>query len=197
MKFGSKGLTFAWPVWTLFRRHLAFIGRDNTLHLQETALVIEGDLVRFSLPVLDMFVKRAFADRTMVTIPYSRIIRLKRARYVVAKVLWWLLAAAVFAWVAAAAADPRDLVGTVYYLSLVGCLFMLAGYLVHRFLASRHVLLFRRADGKRCVVCFSLKSSKRRRQFAEVLQANRDAALSLASPPPGAGPPGRAFTTVA
>ena len=47
MKFGPKGLWLTWPIWTPFRRHLAFLGRGGTLHLQETALVIEGDLLRF------------------------------------------------------------------------------------------------------------------------------------------------------
>lgn len=181
MKFGPKALGFVWPVWTPFRRFLGFIGRDNTLHLQETALVIEGDLVRLRLPILDMFVKRAFAQHSMVTIPYSRIVRLTCPQYLTVKVLWWLLAGMLFAWTAwgSLTLDPM---GSAYYLTLIGLLFLLIGYLVHRFFRSRHALLFRRADGKRCVVCFCLTRRKQRRQFAELLQANRDAARALPAP---------------
>jgi hypothetical protein len=182
MKFGPKGLAFTWPAWTLFRRHLAIIGRDNTLHLQETALVIEGDLIRFGLPVFDVFVKRAFAERSLVTIPYSRIVGLTRACYITVKALWWLLTIAVFATIASTVWDPNNSGDSLYYLGLVGLMLLLQGYLMHRFFRSRHVLLFRRADGDRCVVCFCLTSRKRRRQFVDLLRTNRDAARALATP---------------
>ena len=183
MKFGPKKLVFTWPAWTLFRRFLVFVGRDNTLHLQETALVIEGDLVRFTLPVLDIFVKRALAERSMVTIPYSRILRFTRVRYVTVKVLWWLLAAGLFAVYVPAVWDPLDPFWSSYMLVLIGLLLLLAGYLIHRFLRSRHALWFRGADGGRRLVCFCLTSAKERRRFAELLQANRDAVRALAAAP--------------
>ena len=75
MKFGPRDLRFAYPVWASFRGVVVFIGRRNTLHLQETALVIEGDLLRFQLPVIDWFVRRVFCEWTMLTVPYSRIVR--------------------------------------------------------------------------------------------------------------------------
>ena len=179
MKFGPKALWFVWPAWTLFRRLLGFIGRDNTLPLQETALVIEGDLVRFRLPILDLFIQRAFAERSLITIPYSRIVRLTHARYIAAKVLYWLPAAAVYALMLRAVWDAMDPAGSAYVLTLMGLLFLLIGYLVHRFFRARHVLTFRRADGKRCVVCFCLTRRKQRRRFVELLKANRDAARKL------------------
>lgn len=187
MKAGPKALWFVWPAWTLFRRFLGFIGRDNTLHLQETALVIEGDLVRFRLPILDLFVKRAFAEHSLITIPYSRIVRFTRARYIAAKVLYWLLAAAVYALVFRTVWDTLDPEGSAYVLTLTGLLFLLIGYLVHRFFRARHVLVFRRADGTRCVVCFCLTRRKQRLRFVELLKANRDAARR----PPTLGEPGK------
>jgi hypothetical protein len=176
MKLGPKNLVFTWPVWAPFRRHLMFIGRDNTLYLQETALVIEGDLIRFWLPILDLFVKRALVERSMVTIPYSRIVRVVYARYVMAKVLWWLLAAALFAAYTPTLWDPRDPGWSTYTLVLVALLLLLLGYVVHRFLRPRHALWFRATDGKRRLVCFCLRSRTQRRRFAELLRANRDAA---------------------
>ena len=117
----------------------------------------------------------------MVTIPYSRIIRLARVRYVTVKVLWWLLAAMVFAFSGWAVWEPRDLMGTVYYLTLSGVLILLMGFVVHRIFRSRHGLTFRRADGKRCMVSFCLTSAKRRRQFVDALRGNRDTVRTLGS----------------
>jgi hypothetical protein len=182
MKFGPKGLWLTWPIWTPFRRYLPVLGRGGTLHLQETALVIEGDLIRFKLPVLDLFVKPAFAERTLVTIPYSRIVRLRYARYVTVKVLWWLLAGALFALYARALWDPLDPGWSLYCLLLLGLLFLLLGFVVHRFFRPRHALWFRGADDKPRLVCFCLTSAERRRQFAELLRANRDAARTLTVP---------------
>ena len=181
MKFGPQGLRFTWPFWTPFRRLLAFLHCGGTLHLQETALVIEGDLIRFRLPVLDLFVKPAFAERTLVTIPYSRIVRLSRPRYVTVKVLWWLLAGALFAVYAPSLWDPFDPGWSLYLLALLGLLFLLLGFVVHRFFRPRHALWFRGADGRPRLVCFCLAPAKRRRQFAELLQANWDAARALAA----------------
>jgi len=97
------------------------------------------------------------------------------------KVLWWLLAAALFAIYVPGLWDPRDPMWSAYSLLLVGLLILLLGYLVHRFFRSRHALSFRGADGKRRLVCFCLTSRKRRRRFVELLQANRDAADALTS----------------
>ena len=70
MKFGPRELRFTYPVWASFRGLVVFVGRRNTIHLQETALVIEGDLLRFQLPVIDRFVRRVFCEWSMVTVPY-------------------------------------------------------------------------------------------------------------------------------
>ena len=90
MKFGPHSLRFLAPVWTMFRRYLVFVGRTTTIHLQETALVIEGDRRLFTLPILDMFVQPALSERSMVTIPYSRILRHVHARYLAVKIITWL-----------------------------------------------------------------------------------------------------------
>ena len=71
MKFGPHGLEFTAPAWAPCRRRLTFLGRGNTLFLQETALVIEGNLLRFKLPVLDRYIQRAFCEWSTVTITVS------------------------------------------------------------------------------------------------------------------------------
>jgi hypothetical protein len=82
MKFGPKGVRFTNPVMTLAGKCLTFLGRQNTLHLQETALVVEGDLRRFSLPIFDLFIQRALCEWSLVTIPYSRIVFCVRRGFV-------------------------------------------------------------------------------------------------------------------
>lgn len=58
-----------------YRRTLGMSGK-GTLHLQETAMVLEGGLPRFRVPFLGGWVLEAIlAERTVRTIPYSAILR--------------------------------------------------------------------------------------------------------------------------
>ena len=180
MKFGPRDLRFTYPLWTTFRNVQVFIGRRNTIHLQETAVVIEGDRMRFQLPIIDRFVRRVFCEWTMVTVPYSRIVRHKHCTYRTAKVLWWLFAALVaglmtFLFVLQPHKEYEALALLLPALALVGLL-------VHLLLRQRHVLVFRGADGKRRLVCFRITSRPQRKQFLNLLKANLDAVRALKAP---------------
>jgi len=177
MKFGPRELRFTYPVWASFRGLVVFVGRRNTIHLQETALVIEGDLLRFQLPVIDRFVRRVFCEWSMVTVPYSRIVRHKYCTYRAAKVLWWLLVAAVGGFLGLVLArgpgkEPFALAGLLLALVVLGVL-------MHVVLRPRHVLAFRGADGKRRLVCFRFTSRPPRTGFVRLLNANLDAVRAL------------------
>jgi len=172
MKFGPRELRFTYPVWASFRGLVVFVGRRNTIHLQETALVIEGDLLRFHLPVIDRFVRRVFCEWTMVTVPYSRIVRSRYCRYLEVKVLWWLLVAGVGALLLAFGGQFWGVVKVVLVLCVLGLP-------LHFVLRPRHVLAFRGADGKRRLVCFRIKSRERRQKFMGLLKANLDAVKAL------------------
>jgi hypothetical protein len=177
MKFGPGKLRFTYPVWSTFRGQVVFVGRRNTIHLQETALVIEGDLMRFHLPVIDRFVRRVFCEWTTVTVPYSRVARHKHCNYRVLKVLWWLFVAALACLGVmgnAQAAHPEYGVLAGFVAALV-----LVGVLLHLLLRQRHVLVFRGADGKRRLVCFRFTSRPQRTQFLKLLKANLDAVRAL------------------
>lgn len=175
MKFGPRDLRFTLPVWASFRGVIVFIGRRNTIHLQETALVIEGDLLRFRLPIIDWFVRRVFCEWTMVTVPYSRIVRHRYCRYRAVKVLWWLLVAGVGALLLVFGGEYRG-VGLVV---LVLCVL---GLLLHFVFRPRHVLTFRGADGKRRLVCFRITSRPQRQKFTGLLKANLGAVRALRPP---------------
>src|SRR5262249_48435011 len=151
---------------TLFRKGLAFVGRQNTIHLQETALVIEGHLLRFKLPIVDRFIQRAFCEWSMVTVPYSRILRHTYRRYLIVKVLCWLFVAALAPLLGYAHLVLRV---DLYSVMMPGLLLFLVGLLFHLLFRPRHFLVFRGADGKRYVVCFRFTSRKQRQQFVGLL----------------------------
>ncbi len=179
MKFGPRDLRFAYPVWASFRGLLVFIGRRNTIHLQETALVIEGDLMRFHLPIVDWFVRRVFCEWTTLTVPYSRIVRHRYCRYRAVKVLWWLLVAGVGALLLVFGGEP-------WGVGLVVLVLCVLGLLLHFVFRPRHVLTFRGADGKRRLVCFRFTSPAQRQKFLGLLQANLDAVRALPASAPAA-----------
>jgi hypothetical protein len=190
MKFGPRDLRFTYPVWASFRGVVVFIGRRNTLHLQETALVIEGDLLRFQLPIIDWFVRRVFCEWTMLTVPYSRIVRHRYCRYRTVKVLWWLFVAAVAGLMGLAVAQgpPKEYAALAM---LLLALFVM-GLLLHWVFRPRHVLTFRGADGRRRLVCFRITSRPQRQKFIGLLKANLDAVKALRAAPPAPAPVGSA-----
>lgn len=58
------------------RRSLTLLGKGQ-VHLQDVALVLEGDHPKFLIPVLLRFYHRIISERTYRTIPYSKIVSYK------------------------------------------------------------------------------------------------------------------------
>ena len=106
MKFGPRDLRFTYPVWASFRGVVVFIGRRNTLHLQETALVIEGYLQRFFFfVIIDRFFRMALSEWTTVTVPsYVPVIdgtstfSLIREMIIILRLIRWVSASASSYW---------------------------------------------------------------------------------------------------
>ena len=75
MKLDSRQFRFTVPFATFSARRLVKLGgKRGSLHLQETALVAEGELLRFTFIIgLEWLFRRALSEWTMVTVPYSRI----------------------------------------------------------------------------------------------------------------------------
>jgi hypothetical protein len=75
MKLDSRQFRFSVPFATFSARRLVKLGgKRGSLHLQETALVAEGELLRFTFIIgLEWLFRRALSEWTMVTVPYSRI----------------------------------------------------------------------------------------------------------------------------
>src|SRR5207248_2247310 len=118
----------------------------------------EGDLLRLKLPIVDRFVKRVFAEWSMLTIPYSRIEKYKFTRFRLIKILCWLLTFIVIflAVGAALAGEP----GGVPSLLMIGIPMSILSAIVQWRLDSRHLLIFRQANGKKGTVCFRIRAKR-------------------------------------
>ncbi|HYN20882.1 MAG TPA: hypothetical protein VE078_07980 [Thermoanaerobaculia bacterium] len=71
MRFEAKMIeaSFVW-------RSLRFQGKGQ-VHLQDVAMVLEGDFPKFLIPLLLRFYHRILSERTYRTIPYSKIVAYK------------------------------------------------------------------------------------------------------------------------
>jgi hypothetical protein len=178
MKLEGKHVRFLTPSFVWFTRKLQFVGNRNTMQLLETALVLEGYLMRFFFPVLDRFFRQPLSEWTTVTVPYSRIVRFE---YAPRRVAHWLLTAVLwlpFAFIAVAFLSHQeqqlDWAEMAYYLGLPALVLLLLNLLCNYWLlAPRNHLWFRRADGRRVLLVFRIPSRKRRVAFEEQLRAYR------------------------
>ncbi len=189
MKLAGKELVFRLPQMRRSGRWLRFLRRGNTIQLLETAVVVEGYQQRFTMPVIDAFFRRALSEWTTVTIPYSRILDY---RYRSRRVIRWVLTIAV--WLPAllftfALADnvakgrAEGVVGSAIVLAMsAGLAAVLSLYFFLESCAPRNTLTFRKADGKRASLLFSIRSRPRQKAFRTLLEGN----LNAVRPPGGA-----------
>ena len=57
-----------------------FCGKRHSAQLTEPALVLQGEIRKLSFPIVDMLFVRALSEWTTMTIPYSRLIKLRHGR---------------------------------------------------------------------------------------------------------------------
>ena len=173
MKFGPNRIRFDRPLLGVTQRLILFHPRGGSLHLQETALVIEGQFQRFRLPFYDSFIKRALCEWSTLTIPYSRIRRHRRARYLVPRTLLVILILACIAaplfLIAETSSDVRFSDNEVGFL-LAGVLVSgLLTYVLLRAFHTRHCLEYLSTDKKRYSIYFRFKSKKHWKTFVRLL----------------------------
>jgi hypothetical protein len=189
MKIDARDIRFHVPMLPSPTHHrLWLVGGGNTLQLLETALVIEGHVKRFFLPVADFFLGGLLSEWTTITVPYSCIVRHHHARRRLARavvtVVFWLPVLLL------ALGGPGADTGAVLYMAgLFGFLALVATLYVNlRMLAPRDYLLFRTADGRRVLTAFRIRSRKRQEDFAAQLESNRRTAGGLKPQLPGKEP---------
>jgi hypothetical protein len=191
MKIDPRYVRFMPPFLTLpGRPRLWFVGRGNTIHLHETAVILEGYLKRLGMPLVDLFFLRVLSEWTTVTVPYSRILSYRfinrRVLRYASFVVVWMLPALCLLTLLWETGDVSPMVYMAILLALLALLLTL--YLRYRLLAPRNHLLYQRADGRRVSVTFRITSRKRQEEFTALLESNRRAAGGLARPTPPAEP---------
>jgi hypothetical protein len=183
MKIDAAHLHFAAPFLpSPGRKRPWFIGGRNTIQLLETALVIEGYRKRLGLPVVDLFFQQALSERTMLTIPYSRIGQYRYSRRWGWRIFWtilsWLPLLFPLALLAGRDPDPAGAVAFAVPLLFLGVVLTL--YVNLRVLRGHNVLLFLEPDGRQALLRFRIRPRKLQQAFQKLLESNRKAAAEMA-----------------
>ncbi len=185
MKLDPRSVRFVTPFLPLGRSP-RLTGRQNTLHLQETALVIEGEVLKIAMPIVDSIFQRALAGWTTITVPYSRIVgyRLLKRRVIFALAVFVAWFPTILTVIPTLIAHQRDRSGATLdqVIPVLMALFVsltLTG-LAWIFLPTLCRLTYRRADGRRVQITFRVRPRKVREEFANLLERNRAAAAKAA-----------------
>jgi hypothetical protein len=159
-------------------------GRRCSLHLQEPAMVLEGELLRFRLIFgIEWLFRRALSEWTTITVPYSRIMRVRRSRT-------WLTSIILILAICVVLAGPAlFILGDVGVFALVAMgaappLAIVFGYILVR-LRSTITVVYRSKGGKRTQVTFWVRKRATRRTFLDTLAAHRAAAVQHTPVPIG------------
>jgi hypothetical protein len=155
-------------------------GKQNSVQLLETALVVEGYLLKVRLLGLETLFVQSLSEWTTVTVPYSRI---GNARY---SSFWPLrlgLLAAPFVFLALAIGmesyfgeKSRAVSWLAAPLAALGGISLFFGPALAWLIKPRYRVEYRAKDGKRTVFAFRIRSKKLRKEFDATLQRNRASA---------------------
>jgi hypothetical protein len=180
MKLDSRQFRFAVPFATFSARRLVKLGgKRGSLHLQETALVAEGELLRFTFIIgLEWLFRRALSEWTMVTVPYSRIETVRVSKLWPLRVLSALFvvgstALTAYLW-------SSDFAPPIMVFGFAGTL--LLAYVNLRIRKSIHVEYSRKDKRRRLV--FQIPRRALRQSFLETLRAHQEAARQFGVKPP-------------
>ncbi len=164
----------------LFRRAFRFCG-NGSVFIQETGLVVEGELLKFWVPMVSRIYQPLLCDRTTRNIPYSQITEYHVSGYwfvfsllkVAFLVLWFTLAGLliVFSWSQYDGMAPAALGFSA--LVVIPIVILSIGRRVHR-------LTFRLPGGQKVDLAFKLNAKSRVaiETFTQRLNDNRTAAAS-------------------
>src|SRR5215204_507603 len=99
MRLDPRKVRFVAPLFHvgMFGGAVRFVGKENTVHLQETALVAEGNLLKVGLLGLELLFRRALAEWSTITVPYSRITAVRYVRFPALRVVALVVLAACLA----------------------------------------------------------------------------------------------------
>lgn len=162
------------PTWR--SRPLRLGGRRGSLHLQEPALVFEGELLRFRLFGVEWLFRRALSEWTTVTVPYSRILKVRRTRAWLVRLVSVLGIAAVWAGMVWMTLEfPAEHLLTELAAIVSTAVTVLGGYALVR-VRPTVTVVYRPKTGRRVRVTFLVRRRATRRAFVDALAAHRAAA---------------------
>lgn len=189
MKLDPKKVRFVSPFAALgiFGDSLRFVRGPKTVQLQETALVVEGNVLKVGLLGLEMLFRAALAEWTSVTIPYARITRVRFKRFPLMRILSLLVFPfwALMVWLSSK--GGRGPAMEVFLTGLIPA--VLAVYVFVR-VSPRFVIDFRSRNGRRTRLLFHVTRRKLREEFARRLAENRQAAKRHTPPEARSAPTG-------
>jgi hypothetical protein len=183
MKLEAKQLRFlqvAFPRLTM--RRMFFVTRRNTLHAQETALVIQAYQRRLVMPLLDMFFWPVLSEWTTLTIPYANIESLCERRFVLPRLILSFLVwcpVLLFSYLVQLDARPNrsgPLFDNVLVFFLL-CLVALILTLLFNFLLMRpcNYLVFTQGNSKLALICFRIRQRNLQKEFLTKVNVYRRA----------------------
>jgi hypothetical protein len=166
---------------SMFGRPLYFYGKGSVV-LQDTGIVVHGDLPKFMVPFIGRFYARLITGRTMRTVPYSRIVRHKVTSWwgsvsllkLLFFLVWFCGIGALFAMVAA------DMGGAIA-IPLGITAFVVIPAVILMFDRATHYITYRLPSGKRSQFAFRLTplSSEKMAAFASRLKELQTAAAAF------------------
>lgn len=170
MRLENRQVRFMVPFLTLHpRRFVKLGGRRGGIQLQETAMVVEGELLCFSFIIgLEWLFRRALSQWTTITVPYSRIQSVKLTRLWPLRVFTLLLIAV---WIAAIA-YLWDNESAVIPIMVSGAAFLMVMIYVNLRMRRSVRILFRGKERLRLLV-FVVRKKTLRQQFLDTLDRHR------------------------
>jgi hypothetical protein len=158
----------------VFVRGLRFVGRDSTVQLQETALVVEGNLLKVGLLGIELVYRKVLAEWSSVTIPYSQITRIRYIRFptlrglaLIYLMIWLVFIGVMFA--------IENQMGAMTGIGLGLFPALIAIFLI-AFIRGRFKIDFLPKDGRRTQLQLAISGKKLRNEFGKKLKSYRAAA---------------------
>jgi WD40 repeat protein len=179
MRLDPKRVRFISPMLPLlFTSGLRFVGREKTVQLQETALVVEGNLLKIGLLGLELLFRRVLAEWSSVTIPYSRIYRVRYIRFPLMRrlslfylILWPLFSALLLLTVG---------VEEMWELCALAGIPGVAALFALFYVSPRHAIEFRTKSGARTRLVLQVSGKRLREEFLHKLDEYRIQAKNFA-----------------
>ena len=183
MRLDSKRVRFFPPFLQLgiYRVPVRFSGKGSTLQLQETAMVVEGNLLKVGLLGFENYFRAALSEWSIFSVPYSRIESVKTIRFPVLRIVGLILLLIGGFFGAFFIINAARFGNIPYELLAIGLPFALFGALGFFYVQPRLKLKIRRADGKATHLFFQIRPRRLREEFLEKLREYRLASARFAA----------------